>query len=255
MFKRTKKDSFFAAFKEVFAAFSFVSENKGMVKYFVIPFILNIIILSAVFYFSYTSSVPAVKEFLAGDAWYLKLLSMMVAPVIILLLTLVTIIIYSIVGGIITAPFLDLLSEKTERCAGIEESDTPFSISEMVSDIYRALTNTIKLLLIIIMINILLLILLILPGGSFLYSITGFLTSIFFYGFQFYDYPLERAKLNFSQKMKVTWKWRRSVSGTGAAFFLVSFIPVIGFLGLNLATVGAALVYARRMRSDNAEAQ
>ena len=110
--------------------------------------------------------------------------------------------------------------------------------------------NSIRLLLIIFLINIVLLILFILPGGSFLYSITGFFTSIFFYGFQFYDFPLERMKLPFSEKLGLCWRWRRTVAGTGAAFLVLSFIPVIGFMGLNLATVGATLLFAEKIRAN-----
>ncbi len=249
MFTHTKEDSFFAAFKMVFSSAGFVSENKGLLKYFILPFLLNIILLSAVFYFSYSSAVPILKNLLAGDEWYLRMLSMMVAPVIIILLAFGTVIVYSAAGGIAAAPFLDLLSENVERRAGIPESGEGFSMSGLLKDIYRALMNTIKLLLIIISINLLLLILFIIPGGSFIYAFTSFFTSIFFYGFQFYDYPLERIKLSFSGKLKICWRWRRSVAGTGAAFFLLSFIPGIGFLGLNLATVGAALTYAERMRN------
>jgi CysZ protein len=250
MFKHTKEDSFFAAFKRVFSSANFVTGNKGLLKYFVLPFLINIIILSSVFYFSYSSAVPVLKNLLAGDAWYLKMLSMMVAPVIIVLLTLGTVILYSAVGGIAAAPFLDLLSENVERRAGVPESSEGFSMLNLLKDIYRALMNTIKLLVIIIIINLLLLILFIIPGGSFIYAFTSFFTSIFFYGFQFYDYPLERLKLSFSGKIKTCWRWRRSVAGTGAAFFLLSFIPIIGFLGLNLATVGATLTYAERMRKS-----
>lgn len=253
MFTHTKEDSFFAAFKSVFSSAGFVSGNKGLLKYFILPFILNIILLSSIFYFSYSSAVPVLKNLLTGDAWYLRMLSMMVAPVIIVLLAFGTVIIYSAAGGIAAAPFLDLLSENVERRAGIPESGDGFSMLNLLKDIYRALMNTIKLLLIIIFINLLLLILFIIPGGSFIYAFTSFFTSIFFYGFQFYDYPLERIKLSFSGKLKICWRWRRSVAGTGAAFFLLSFIPVIGFLGLNLATVGATLTYAERMRKSITE--
>ncbi len=250
MSKHKKNDSFFAAFREVFGAAFFVKKNSGLLKYFAIPFLLNILVLSSVFYFSYTTAVPMLEGLLAGDAWYMRMLTMMVAPVIIILLAFIIMILYSIAGGIITAPFLDLLSEKTERCAGISREDTGFSLSELLRDVYRALMNTIKLLLIILIIDFLLLMLLIIPGGSFLYTAAGFLTSVFFYGFQFYDYPLERLKLSFSKKLRVCWKWRRSVTGTGTAFFILSFIPIIGFIGFNLATVGASLTYTEKMHNS-----
>lgn len=245
-----KKDSFFDAFKMVFSAAAFVKNNKGMGKFFIIPFVLNIVLLSSILYLSWVYALPAVTGLLAGDAWYMKLLSIIAGPLFMILLVLGTIIVYSAAGGIVSAPFLDLLSEKTEKCAGLERDAGPFSPAALIGDIYRALVNTVKLLFLLLAVNLLLLIILLIPGGSFIYTVTGFLTSIFFYGFQFYDFPLERSKLKFGAKLKTSLKYRRSVAGTGAAFFLLSFIPVIGFLGLNLATVGAALTYVEKIHGE-----
>jgi len=243
------KASMFSGLGNTFRSLGLTMKNKGLLMYFVIPFLLNIVILSGIFYFAYYSLVPAAESFLAGNQWYMQFIRFLVSPVLLILLSIFTIFIYSIMGGIITAPFLDLLSSETEKVLGIK-NDESFSMKEMISDIIRALMNTIRLIILILMINLVLLLLNFIPGGSFVYAFLNFMTALFFYGFQFYDFPLERRRYRFNEKLKITWKFKWSVFGTGLAFFLVSFIPIVGFLGFNLCTVGATLTFIEDMKDS-----
>jgi CysZ protein len=245
--KSEVKNSFSSGFTNTFRSLGLSFGNRKLLIYFVIPFLLNIIMLSMIFYFSYTSAIPMVQSFLSGDQWYMHFIRLLVSPVLFVLLSILTVLIYSIMGGIVTAPFLDLLSAETEKVLGAE-NDEKFSLKEMLSDILRALMNTIRLLVLVIIINIVLLLLNIIPGGSFIYAFLNFMTALFFYGFQFYDFPLERRRYRFDEKLKITWKFKWAVAGTGLAFFLVSFIPVVGFLGFNLCTVGAALTFTEDIK-------
>lgn len=238
------RTSLYRGFINSLRTFSLLRENRSMLIYFVVPFILNILILSGIFYYSYTTVIPLLQSFLSGEAWYIQFLRVLISPVLFILFSIFTVLIYSIAGGIITAPFLDLLSFKTERVLGNKSPEESVSLMEMASDILRALSNSIRLIFLIIIINIILLLLNLIPGGSFIYAFLNFLSALFFYGFQFYDFPLERDRYTFNEKLRITWRFRRSVFGTGLAFFLMSFIPVIGFLGLNFCTVGAAVTYA-----------
>lgn len=249
LFRNVKvRSSFSAGFLNTFRSFPLAWNNKGMLLYFAVPFILNIAILTVTFYYSYTSLVPLIQSFISGDQWYMHFIRILVSPVIFVMISIFTVMIYSIAGGIVTAPFLDLLSSKTEKILGIDNADEAFSLKTVISDVLRALFNSIRLLFLIILINFLLLILNIIPGGSFIYAFLNFLSAMFFYGFQFYDFPLERRRYSFREKLKITWKFKWSVFGSGLAFFLISFIPVIGFLGLNLCTIGAALTYAEDIK-------
>ncbi len=245
-----KRGSLFNGFFNTFRAVPFAFRNSGVIPYFAVPFILNIAVLSAIFYFSYSSLVPSAEGFLSGAQWYMRFIRAMVSPVLFLLLSLFTMFIYSIAGSIITSPFLDLLSAKTEKIFKGEPMTEKFSAAEMISDILRAVGNTLRLIGLIVVVNIFLLLLNLVPGGSFIYAFINFFAAMFFYGFQFYDFPLERRRLKFSQKLGITWRNKSAVAGTGLSFFLVSFIPVIGFLGLNLCTMGAAITYIEDIEKE-----
>ena len=246
MFKKSSiTDSASGAFGDVINSFSFVSQNRSLFKYYIIPFLFNIIILSGIFYFSYNSLNPWLQGFLAGDAWYIGFLSLILSPVLFVILLIATILFYSIAGTIIASPFLDFLSSKTEEIYSGVSPDSDLSFIDSIKDVIRTAKNAVKLIFLLLFLNILLLFLNFVPGGSFLYAFLNFFFTAFFYGFQFFDFPLEKRFYTFREKLRICWRFKKTLAGNGAAFFLISFIPLIGFLGLNSATVGAAISFKK----------
>ena len=93
------RTSLYRGFINSFRTFSLLRENRSMLIYFIVPFILNILILSGIFYYSYTTLIPLLQSFLSGDAWYMQFLSILISPVLFILFSIFTILIYSIAGG------------------------------------------------------------------------------------------------------------------------------------------------------------
>lgn len=246
------KSSMLSGFINTLRGLGIAAGNKNLLVYFVIPFILNILILSGIFYFAYTSLIPMADSFISGHQWYMQVIRFLVSPVLLIMLSIFTILIYSVTGGIITAPFLDLLSAETEKVLG-EQDDDKISPARILADIIRALMNAVRLIVLIVIINLALLLLNLVPGGSLIYAFLNFMAALFFYGFQFYDFPLERRRYSFNEKLKITWKYRWAVLGTGFSFFMISFIPVVGFLGFNLCTAGAAITFIEEIKKSLAQ--
>ena len=235
---------FFKGVKSPFEAWGTVREHRGLKRYFVIPFFINVILLVAIVYLSAVYIYPLLLGFLPqGDAWYLMVLRWLVTPVLVLVLAVIIILLYSITGSIITAPFNDPLSARVENLFS-ETVDEPFSLRIFIGDIVRMAINIIKLILLLILFYVLILFLNLIPVlGNLLYALLSFLGTIFFLGFQFFDFPLERMRLTFREKIRVLWQFKSLTMGLGLGFFLISFIPIFGFLGLNLATVGGTVLY------------
>jgi len=251
LFKETfeKKGSFISSIKAVFAVPSFIKEHEGVLKYFILPFILNVIVLTAVFYFSFTSIKPWLYGKLTGTGWFFDTLRVIIGPILIIVLGFITIIIYSIVGAIVTAPFNDFLSAAVEVKGYGATFDEPFSMKAFGADILRAIKNNIKLLALMILINIGLLLLNFIPLlGQILSSVLGFFVTSFYLGFQFFDYPLERRRLTFREKLRVCLKFPRVVMGVGSSFFVLSFIPIVGFLGLSAGTIAGTTQFVECMQ-------
>ncbi len=242
-------DSFFRGLLAATRSLRFICSTKGMAKYFAVPFLLNLIILSAIVFFTYTMVYDPLLSLVTGNAWYNRVLEFVLAPLLVVLLGLIIVLLYSIIGSVITAPFNDFLSQKVEETMTGAKFDEELSFSSVVKDMLRVIKNVIKLLGIIILMQLLLLFLNLIPvAGSMLYSITGFLTTSFFLGFQFFDFPLERRRYQFREKMAVAWCFKRTVTGVGASIFVMTFIPLVGFLGLNIATVAAAMLFVERVK-------
>ncbi len=250
--KKVHGGSFFTGFASFFRAFGFILKTRGMGRYFIIPFLLNIIVLVTVFLISYDFFSTWFSGLFTGDAWYMTVLRALLKPVLFILISIITILVYSITGCIVTAPFNDFLSKKVEMEITGERFDDKFRISVFIGDVLRIFFSISLLVLIILLLNIVLFLLNLIPAfGQAAYAVLSFLTASFFIGYQFFDFPLERRRIGFSRKLWITWRHKWMVMGLGAAFFLVSYIPIIGFLGLNCATIGGTMLFIEHMKDES----
>ncbi len=242
-------DSLTGGFLAFFRSFRLLREEKGLAGYFIIPFLLNIVILSSIFFFSYYFMKPWLMDAFAGDVWYLNILRFLIKPLLIGLLLLLTVILYSLVGNIVTSPFNDLLSLKVEeKLTGVNFNER-FSLTAFLGDILRVASNIIKMFFFLLVINGVLLAVNLVPvAGNIIYSVLSFLVTAFFLGFQFFDFPLERRRYRFKEKLRIGIRFKFLVTGLGAAFFLVSFVPLVGFMSLNSATMGATLLFIEKIK-------
>ncbi len=225
-----------------FGAFSFVRRNPSLVVFFVIPFVLSALLWTGIGYVVYAHVVPGMSSLLSGGEWYMKALRFIVIPLVTVLMAFVAIVSYSIVGTVLTAPFNDLLSEKVEKILGTFPPDADTGVTGALLAAARGVKNAILLLLLLAAVMLALLLLNLVPlVGHALYTAMTFLATTFFVGFQFFDFSLERRRKNFRQKLSFNWANRWTAMGVGAGFLLMSLVPLVGFLGLNLATIGATM--------------
>jgi CysZ protein len=244
-----KPSMFFTGAAAPFSALPFIFSNRGLVAHFIAPFILNIILLASLVALAYCFLPPLVQGILpAGEEWYWAALRWLVTPLVAMLALLVCALVYSITGSIISAPFNDFISARTERLITGAEDSEPFSPARLAGDVLRITGNLLRLMALMILFNILILFLNLVPvAGYALYTALSWGAMFFFLGFQFFDFPLERRRMRFGNKLSVTWRHRFLTAGRGAGFFLITFVPVLGFLALNLAAVGATRLYLAHM--------
>lgn len=240
--KKKSGASLAAGFTSTFKAFPFIVRNR-MLHLLILPLLVNIMLLCGIAWFAFIKTYPLLKSFLVFDKWYLQWLQYAAAPAIILLLLIASFFVYSITGTLITSPFLDIISIKTEKAIGGNVPDPGFSIKALL----RLVTGMIRLLLLTILVFLIILPLNIIPGGPLIYAAAGFLITSFFCGVQFYDMPLERRGYTFSEKMQVCSAFAPAVAGTGMAFILMSAVPVVGFLAIVVSTCGATIAFREKM--------
>ena len=212
--------TFIKGLNVIIRAWRLVIKGKGLKKYFIIPFFLNLILLTLIYYISYLFIYPEIASLLPhGAEWYLKIVRWFISPLIIILLALICVLIYSITGTIITALFNDLLSSRVESLLTGLVLEEKFSISILVKDIARITQNILKLFILVAFINFIIYAINFIPiVGIFIYSILSFMSFLFFLGAQFFDFPLERRGLKFGDKLKVLWEYRYMKIGLGLGF-------------------------------------
>jgi CysZ protein len=231
--------------KGPFAAWRFVGEHEGLKRYFIIPFLINLVLLSGIVYLSYIFLYPLLQGIIPqGDAWYIEALKWLITPLLLIVLAIIIVLLYSISGSIITAPFNDPLSARIEKLLTRVAYEEKFSVKIFFADIVRMTLNVVKLLLLLVIFYIIILFLNLIPViGNIVYSILSFFGTTFFLGFQFFDFPLERRRMGFRDKLVILWKLKFLTMGLGLGFFIISVIPILGFLGLNLGAIAGTVLY------------
>jgi len=239
-----RRDSFIRGISAVLKSFRIVKRTPGMARYFIIPFVINIAVVTLIAVIAWTQIYQPFSSLVRGSAWYHKLLSFIIASVSVIVLAFTIVILYSIIGSVVAAPFNDLISERVETLMTGARFEEPFQLRRFVGDIARMFGNALGLVSIIVPVNILLLLLNLIPVvGSIAYAVIAFLATSYFAGMPFFDFPLDRRRLSFGRKLSVVWRYRRSVAGVGASFIAMTFIPIVGFLGLNIAAVAATTIF------------
>jgi CysZ protein len=235
-----------------FRGLKFLFRHRSLLWYVAIPFGLNTI-LFGVFAWLVTSHLGGwIRKILpSGDAWYWAILFYVVVVLSVILLLLVVIYTLTMVGNIVLGPFNDMLSEKVELLYTGSSLDEPFKVTVLLADILRSLKVGIGKLLLYVGGLLALLALNLLPViGSGLYGVLAGVYTLFFLGWEYVDYSMERWKFRFRLKVKNSFRNASAFVGFGAAASLMLFIPVINLAAIPLCVIGATLLFCDLRKQD-----
>lgn len=129
---------------------------------------------------------------------------------------------------IVGSPVFAYLSEKTESI--IEGVDHPFSMQQLLSDIWRAIRLALRNTLwqTVYMISILLFALI--PIIGWVSPVIAFMVECYYYGFSMLDYSAERHKLSPAQSITFISNRTGLAIGNGMVFFFMHLVPIIGWI-------------------------
>jgi CysZ protein len=227
-------------------ALGFVSANPKLWWLTLTPFLINLGLFVLFFWLAYTRFDRWVRSILpAGEGWWWQLLLYFLIVLVILLLLIVQVYLFTVIGRIIAAPFLELLTRKVESLAG-PMVEHPVEISFLQS-IWRVMVQESKRVLIYIGVMIPLLVLNLIPGlGNLIYTALAWLVTSFFLASEFLDYPLERRGFSLSSKLRYTRSLGLTGIGFGTSVFIMGLLPLLNLALLPLAAVGGTLLFLER---------
>ncbi len=141
---------------------------------------------------------------------------------------------------IIGSPVFAYLSEKTESI--IEGKEFPFSFSQLLKDILRGVKIALRNLLWQSVYTLSILILSFIPLVGWVMPLIALLVECYYLGFSMLDYNSERNKLSTGQSIAFIGKHKGLAIGNGLVFYLMHFIPFLGWvLAPSYAVVAATL--------------
>ena len=225
------------AIQSYYRAHLFISKHR-LWKWILIPGILYMILFTVGIYFFWTSSGAAVtniSELIGIERWLQKqrsgLLSfvfMMSRIMVQLLLLFFYFSLFKYLWLIIGSPVFAYLSEKTESL--LSGTDYPFRWPQLLKDMARGIKLALRNALWQTVYTVSILLLSFIPLAGWIAPVISLFVECYYYGFSMLDYSCERHQLSPSQSMAFISNKKGLAIGNGLVFYLMHFIPIIGWV-------------------------
>lgn len=220
-----------------FRAHKFISRHR-LWRWIIIPGILYTVLFISGMYFFVVSSNGAVSylfEFIGINRWLeqqksglLSFIVMMGGIMVRLILVFLYFSFFKYLFLIAGSPLFAYLSEKTE--AILEGKDFPFSFRQLLKDIIQGITLALRNIFWQSVYTISVLILSFFPVIGWITPVIALFIECYYYGFSMLAYSCERHKLSPAQSVAFVGSHRGLAIGNGLLFFMMHFIPVIGWV-------------------------
>lgn len=215
----------------------FISRHK-LWKWILIPGFIYTLLFLAGMYLFWTSSNSAIEFILLKtgvktwldkmhDSWisFLFIIGQIILRLVLLLFYFS---LFKFLFLIIGSPLFAYLSEKTE--AIMEGKDFPFSMKQLMKDIWRGIRIALRNLLWQSVYVLSIFILSFIPLFGWIAPLVALLVECYYFGFSMLDYSSERNKLSASQSIEFIGRHKGLAIGNGLVFYLMHMIPVLGWL-------------------------
>lgn len=227
-------------------------------KWILIPGFLYAILFCLGIYFFYVSSNSAIEFMLQQTGvseWMEKMQNGWLSFLLIfgqLILNLVLLLFYfslfKYIFLIIGSPLFAYLSEKTE--AIIENKEYPFNFRQLMKDVIRGIRIALRNMLWQTVYTVSILILSFIPVFGWITPLLALLVECYYLGFSMLDYSCERNRLSTSQSIAFIGRHKGLALGNGIVFYLMHFIPVLGWLLAPSYAVIAATISLFKVKSE-----
>jgi CysZ protein len=224
------------AIQAYFQAHRFIKKHK-LWKWILIPGIIySVLFVIGMYYFMHTSSQfiewlslkTGLKNWLDTLSGFLGFIFTMGSLLLWLILLLFYFSLFKYLFLIIGAPVFAYLSEKTE--AIIEGKDIPFNFRQLLKDIIRGIKLSARNSLWQTVYTLSILLLSLIPILGWLTPVLAVLIECYYYGFSMLDYSMERHKKTPAESIFYVASHKGLAIGNGLVFYLLHFLPIIGWV-------------------------
>ncbi len=226
-------------------ALNFIRKKPGLLKYVLIPFLINLIIFSLTVYFGFDLFDHLLHIYApSNDVWYGAALYYLAWIVAMLISAVAVFFSFTVVGNLIASPFNELLSEKAETICLGEGGTEPFRWRKFLAESWSAIAVELKKMAVFIGCMLALLLINFLPGvGTMLYAVLAPLLTLFFLVVEYMAFVLMRKQMSFREQRQYIFQHPVMMLGFACSLFCLLAIPFVQFFCIPLAVVGATLVW------------
>lgn len=225
------------AIQSYFEAHHFIVKHR-LWKWILIPGLIYTILFLAGFYLFWISSNSAIEFILLKsgarpwldsmhDSW-LRYLFIVGQVILHLILLLFYFSLFKFMFLIIGSPVFAYLSEKTEGI--MEGKDFPFNLKQLMADIFRGIRIALRNILWQSVYLLTILILSFIPLLGWVAPLVALFVECYYFGFSMLDYSSERNKMSYGQSIDFIGNHKGLAIGNGMVYYMMHFVPVIGWL-------------------------
>jgi CysZ protein len=229
----------------VFRGARLLLRNPRLLKYIIIPFLINVAVFSLSIFFGLHFFQDVVTRLLPqGDAWYWAVVFYAFWTVAVLVTLVLVFFSFTVVGNLIASPFNELLSERTEELLLGKSTEEPFALGAFFRDMGRVWLVEIRKMAVFVLAMAALLLLNLLPlVGSLLYGFLSILLTLFFLAWEYLGFVHERKRHTFREQRQYLMLRKGLVLGFAAGVLLMLAIPFMQLFCIPVAVVGATLLW------------
>ncbi|TAD92644.1 MAG: hypothetical protein EAY75_01985 [Bacteroidetes bacterium] len=204
----------------------------------IVPGLLYMLLFATSMYFFWSTATDAVAYLnrtvgIAGwlermNSRWLSFAISFAELVLTLLMLLFYFSLFKYIWLIIGSPLFAYLSEKTE--ALIEGKSYPFSITQLLKDVWRAIQLALRNSLWQTVYTLAIMFLSLVPLIGWAAPVLALFIECYYYGFSMLDYSCERHRLSPSASIRYIGTHKGLAIGNGVVFYLMHLIPVVGWM-------------------------
>ncbi|WP_267335818.1 sulfate transporter CysZ [Gilliamella sp. B2923] len=222
--------------------------SPGIKRYVFLPLIANIVIMSALFYWFFTSITGFVDWGLSFVPSWLHWLGYIIGFIVIIMLVVLFCYFFSTVANLIAAPFNGLLAEQVEaQLTGITSPDT--SWLSLIKDLPRIFRRELQKLGYYLLWAIPILLSYFIPVfGQSVTPVIWFLFTAWQVNIQYADYAFDNHKITFDRMRQLLRQDRADNLIFGSLVSLFTMVPLLNLIIMPIAVCGSTAMWVDRYR-------
>lgn len=225
--------------------------HRKLRAFVIVPLVVNVVIFGSLIGWGLSGLVEWVNSWMAWIPEWLSFLQWILWPLIGIAVALVTGYAFTAVALIIASPFNNLLSEKAEELitgrpvAGLE------GLGPALMSVPRGIFRELAKLLYYVPMALLVLIISFVPAVNAAAPVLWFLLGAWMMSLQFVDYPMDNHERSFKDVRIATSNRRLSSLGFGGIVAACASIPIVNFIVVPAAVVGATILYVEDLSPEH----